>query len=348
MESSEPGDQLRRSVRDAEQGTDNPDTREARTVAPGGTANGHLGFGHTEFRAAMGLNAAEFGAGIRTLDPGRREGDSRPPETSPVPLGRLGRSGFLLLFMTIIFLAGLFIGASLVVNLSPDIIALLQKAASPSAVPAVINGHSSPMAATPQIGPATAVPAQAAAPQATTPEAPAPVEPAPAPMPKENPTAVVATSAADAPDPALATTRSTPLPTPPPDAAVPTVAATVTAAPGAPAPTTAPSVDTPGAATPPAEQSAAAKESLTLLTRGDELFATGDVASARLFYERASEAGNAKAALRLGETYDPFFLAQARLSGVLGNPAIAIGWYRRARELGANEAEILLRSVENR
>ncbi len=84
------------------------------------------------------------------------------------------------------------------------------------------------------------------------------------------------------------------------------------------------------------------------MARGDELFAVGDVASARLFYQRAGEAGNAKAALRLGETYDPFFLAQARLNGGLGDPALAIHWYRRARDLGASEAEILLKNAENR
>ncbi len=50
----------------------------------------------------------------------------------------------------------------------------------------------------------------------------------------------------------------------------------------------------------------------------------------------------------MGETYDPFFLMRARLNGVRGDLAVATRWYRRARDLGASEAEILLKSVENR
>jgi TPR repeat protein len=82
-----------------------------------------------------------------------------------------------------------------------------------------------------------------------------------------------------------------------------------------------------------------------LLTRGDSLFGAGDVASARQFYERAANAGDAQAALKLGETYDPSFLALARLNGVRGDLAVATLWYRRARELGNPEAEILLKSL---
>jgi TPR repeat protein len=88
-------------------------------------------------------------------------------------------------------------------------------------------------------------------------------------------------------------------------------------------------------------------EITALVARGDSLIGIADIASARLFYERAAEAGDARAALRLGETYDPFFLAQARL-GARGNLSLALHWYRRARDLGASEAEVLLRSVESK
>ena len=84
------------------------------------------------------------------------------------------------------------------------------------------------------------------------------------------------------------------------------------------------------------------------VARGDELFATGDVASARLFYERAADAGDAQAALRLGESFDPAFLDQAHILGAKGDPARAISWYQRARELGSAEAEILLKSTEGK
>jgi TPR repeat protein len=71
-----------------------------------------------------------------------------------------------------------------------------------------------------------------------------------------------------------------------------------------------------------------------------------DVSSGRLFYERAAAAGDGQAALRLGATYDPSFLARAGLKSVRGDPTVAIYWYRHARDLGANEADILLKSIE--
>ncbi len=82
-----------------------------------------------------------------------------------------------------------------------------------------------------------------------------------------------------------------------------------------------------------------------LLNRGDALLSTGDIASGRLFYQRAAEAGNGQAALRLGNTYDPAFLERAQLR-VHGDRALALSWYQRARELGAVEAEILLKGVQ--
>ena len=88
-----------------------------------------------------------------------------------------------------------------------------------------------------------------------------------------------------------------------------------------------------------------AEEIARLLARGDALFRNGDIASARLFYERAAEGGDAQAALWLGGTYDPAFLAWARLNGVSGDPAAAVRWYRYARELGAAKGEILLTGV---
>ena len=86
-------------------------------------------------------------------------------------------------------------------------------------------------------------------------------------------------------------------------------------------------------------------EVAALLTRGDGLLANGDIASARLCYERAAEGGNAQAALRLGESYDPAFLAQTQLNGVRGDKKAAARWYQRAIELGANEADTLLKSL---
>jgi hypothetical protein len=120
----------------------------------------------------------------------------------------------------------------------------------------------------------------------------------------------------------------------------------------------------PDAASPPARETAAAAAARrvteitpeephfqlaradALVTRGDTFFAAGDVASARLFYEYAA-AGNGAAALRLGITFDPNFLAQAHIGRVQGDAAIALYWYRRARDLGNRDAEVLLKRMEN-
>jgi hypothetical protein len=89
-----------------------------------------------------------------------------------------------------------------------------------------------------------------------------------------------------------------------------------------------------------------AVDTAALLARGDVLFSKGDVIAARAFYERAADAGEGRAALRLGETFDPVFLDQARLRAARGDLSTALSWYRRARDLGVAEAEILLKSRE--
>jgi TPR repeat protein len=83
-------------------------------------------------------------------------------------------------------------------------------------------------------------------------------------------------------------------------------------------------------------------ETAALLSRGDALFETRDIASARLFYEYAANSGDAQAAIRLGETFDPAFLSRLQVKGVRGEPAVALKWYKRAQELGARDAEVLI------
>jgi TPR repeat protein len=74
-----------------------------------------------------------------------------------------------------------------------------------------------------------------------------------------------------------------------------------------------------------------------LLARGDWLFATGDVAAARFLYERGADAGAARAAMKLGETFDPVYLHHSNPRGLRGDPSTAAFWYHRARDLGATE-----------
>jgi hypothetical protein len=72
-----------------------------------------------------------------------------------------------------------------------------------------------------------------------------------------------------------------------------------------------------------------------LLHHGDALLGNGDVASARLFYERAARAGDGRAALRLGATFDPEVLGHLGFGKLQANAAEARLWYSRARDLGA-------------
>jgi hypothetical protein len=124
-----------------------------------------------------------------------------------------------------------------------------------------------------------------------------------------------------------------------PDVAAPS------AEPGLATPATAPDAKT--AAPPPTAGSRlSAEDTEALLARGDTLLSVGDVASARLFYERAVDAGGGLAAIRLGETFDPLFLDRVHLHGVRGDPGAALFWYRRARDLGASDAEVLLKALE--
>jgi hypothetical protein len=88
-------------------------------------------------------------------------------------------------------------------------------------------------------------------------------------------------------------------------------------------------------AAPPPSTAAPARD---LEARGDERLEQGDVASARLFYERAADAGNARAARRLGNSFDPTFLARWGVRLMRGDPAEAARWYRRADTLGDGEA----------
>jgi len=89
-----------------------------------------------------------------------------------------------------------------------------------------------------------------------------------------------------------------------------------------------------------------ATEIAGLLARGDWLFATGDVVSARLLYERAAGAGEARAAMRLGETFDPVYLDRSHPRGLHGDPDMAMFWYRHARDLGATGVASRLKKLE--
>ena len=74
------------------------------------------------------------------------------------------------------------------------------------------------------------------------------------------------------------------------------------------------------------------------LKRADALIASGDLAAARLVLRRAADAGDARAAMTLAETYDPAILEKLGVHGVVPDLAMARGWYETARQFGATEA----------
>jgi TPR repeat protein len=79
-------------------------------------------------------------------------------------------------------------------------------------------------------------------------------------------------------------------------------------------------------------------EIASALTRGAALMASGDLAAARLVLRRAADAGDARAAMTLAETYDPAILEKLGVHGVVPDLARARGWYEKAKQFGATEA----------
>jgi len=83
-------------------------------------------------------------------------------------------------------------------------------------------------------------------------------------------------------------------------------------------------------------------EDAALMERGRDLLKSGDIASARLLFQRLANAGIADAALALAATYDPRYLSRYNLIGVAGDETKAHDWYQRARELVSTEAGRIL------
>ena len=81
-----------------------------------------------------------------------------------------------------------------------------------------------------------------------------------------------------------------------------------------------------------------AHEIVSLLKRGEGYMAAGDIAAARLVFQRAAEAGDARAALALGATFDPNVLGPLGISGVFPDVGLALTWYEKAKEFGSAEA----------
>jgi hypothetical protein len=77
-----------------------------------------------------------------------------------------------------------------------------------------------------------------------------------------------------------------------------------------------------------------------MMAQGSRHLDQGNISAARMFFQRAAEAGLAAAAISMGATYDPAELSRgsSALAGVVANRNEARRWYELARDLGAPDA----------
>jgi hypothetical protein len=98
----------------------------------------------------------------------------------------------------------------------------------------------------------------------------------------------------------------------------------------------------------PALRALDAEQIKLLMKQGEQFIAAGDVVTARTAFRRAAEAGDAKAAVALGATYDPTVLAKLGVVGISADVAKARSWYQKAEKLGSPEAKRRLEALADR
>lgn len=81
----------------------------------------------------------------------------------------------------------------------------------------------------------------------------------------------------------------------------------------------------------PAQESAILEKAAGLITEND-------LVGARLLFEYLANRGSAKAALALGQTFDPAFFRTVKIVGLEPDSGMAKNWYQKAAELGNKEA----------
>jgi TPR repeat protein len=88
-----------------------------------------------------------------------------------------------------------------------------------------------------------------------------------------------------------------------------------------------------------------------LVERGEMLLRGADAVSARHFFARAAETGNAAAAAAMAASYDPLYLERNAIRGVDADPEQAAAWYRvaiaRGDEAAAERLNALLAAPSN-
>lgn len=86
-------------------------------------------------------------------------------------------------------------------------------------------------------------------------------------------------------------------------------------------------------------------EAAGLIAKGDGLLNSGDLASARQFYLRANELGDANGAYGVGRTYDPKIFAALNVQGLKPDPSKAAEWYKTAVAGGVMAARTALQNL---
>ena len=96
------------------------------------------------------------------------------------------------------------------------------------------------------------------------------------------------------------------------------------------------------------------EEIAALVAGGRQLMIVDDIHNARLVLQQAADAGNATAALELGQTYDPLAPSATVRWGVQHIPdrrtfdvVMARKWYEKARDLGSAEAAVRLEKLKS-
>ena len=121
-----------------------------------------------------------------------------------------------------------------------------------------------------------------------------------------------------------------------PEAPKPTVVANVPAADDPPA----------AAIAPPSAGDPASAKAASLIGQGHKLLAKGDVSEARKFFTRAMRLGLPEAALALGRSYDPRYLAQLPKSDAAPDAEMAgkmyRDWYIKSVEAGSVSGDVQL------
>ena len=80
----------------------------------------------------------------------------------------------------------------------------------------------------------------------------------------------------------------------------------------------------------------------SLMKRGQDFLGTGDIAAARILFKRLADAGIADGAFAMARTYDPRYLTEHKVIGVVGDESKARGFYQQAAQLGSVEAAHML------